>query len=256
MKESGRRAVIRQSSCRSEPAAALRGLANGSSPARVSCRFMAAKCSLKSSTSPRTSSRGGPPAASRWGMPRFAPRRADGAEVPGDVLAGGAVAAGRARDQGPVLVDQLHRQAVQLRLDHVADGELGGEPQQPPNPGVQLLQLLVGGDVPEREHRLPVGELGEGLGGGAGDALGGRVGGEELRVRAPPAPAAPASAGRTRRRRGPAGRGRSRRGPRRGCGRAAPRLPWGGASSSPRKMAPSPEGCNGKPALRGVRPRR
>ena len=45
MNDSGRVAVTRQSSWRSEPAAALRGLANGSCPCRSMSWFMAAKCS-------------------------------------------------------------------------------------------------------------------------------------------------------------------------------------------------------------------
>ena len=79
-------AVTRQSSWRSDPAAALRGLAKGScsglrpasraSAARRSItRFMASKCSFCSSTSPRTSTRGGTRPASRGSTPAFAPRR-------------------------------------------------------------------------------------------------------------------------------------------------------------------------------------
>ena len=56
---SGRRAVTRGSFCRSDPAAALRGLANGLFPAAVSSALRAAKPSIGKNTSPRTSSRAG-----------------------------------------------------------------------------------------------------------------------------------------------------------------------------------------------------
>ena len=75
MKESGRVAVTRQSSWRSEPAAAFRGLAKGTPPWRRMSWFMASKCFFWSSTSPRTSSLAGASPDSRSGTPRFAPRR-------------------------------------------------------------------------------------------------------------------------------------------------------------------------------------
>ena len=75
MKESGRLAVMRQSSWRSDPAAALRGFANGSPPCRTMMRFIVSKCFFWSSTSPRTSSRAGGSSFSRPGTPRFAPMR-------------------------------------------------------------------------------------------------------------------------------------------------------------------------------------
>ena len=56
---SGRLAVTRGSFCRSEPAAALRGLANGALPASTSEALSAAKPSTGKKTSPRTSSSAG-----------------------------------------------------------------------------------------------------------------------------------------------------------------------------------------------------
>ena len=56
---SGRVAVTRGSFCRSEPAAALRGLANGALPASTSAALRSAKSSTGKNTSPRTSSSAG-----------------------------------------------------------------------------------------------------------------------------------------------------------------------------------------------------
>ena len=56
---SGRDAVTFGSFWRSEPAAALRGLANGFSPASTSRAFSSSKRSIGKKTSPRTSTRSG-----------------------------------------------------------------------------------------------------------------------------------------------------------------------------------------------------
>jgi len=56
---SGRLAVTRGSFCRSEPAAALRGLANGDLPASTNRALRASKPSTGKNTSPRTSSSAG-----------------------------------------------------------------------------------------------------------------------------------------------------------------------------------------------------
>ena len=54
-------AVTRGSFCRSEPAAALRGLANGGLPASVSATFSSPNPATGKNTSPRTSSVSGQP---------------------------------------------------------------------------------------------------------------------------------------------------------------------------------------------------
>ena len=56
---SARLAVTRGSFCRSEPAAELRGLANGALPASTSPALSAANSSTGKNTSPRTSSSSG-----------------------------------------------------------------------------------------------------------------------------------------------------------------------------------------------------
>ena len=59
MSDSGRVAVTRGSFCRSEPAAELRGLANGGLPASVSRSFSSWNAATGRNTSPRTSSSSG-----------------------------------------------------------------------------------------------------------------------------------------------------------------------------------------------------
>ena len=57
--DSGRLAVTRGSFCRSDPAAALRGLANGALPASTSVALSASNAATGKNTSPRTSSSSG-----------------------------------------------------------------------------------------------------------------------------------------------------------------------------------------------------
>ena len=58
---SARDAVIRGSFCRSDPAAELRGFANGGLPASVSRRFSSSNAATGRNTSPRTSRTSGQP---------------------------------------------------------------------------------------------------------------------------------------------------------------------------------------------------
>ena len=95
-----RLAVTRGSFCRSEPAAVLRGLANGALPASTSDALSSSKRATGKNTSPRTSSTRGHVVA---GQP--VGDVVDRADVGRDVLAGAAVAAGGAADQPAVLVD-------------------------------------------------------------------------------------------------------------------------------------------------------
>ena len=114
---SGRDAVTRGSFCRSDPAAALRGLANGALPASTS-RALSSRELLDREEhlaahleQPGTSS----PASSRG-------HGGDGAHVERDVLAGRAVAAGQRAHQSAVLVEQVDGHAVDLELAQVVDG--------------------------------------------------------------------------------------------------------------------------------------
>ena len=182
MKERGRRAVTRQSSWRSEPAAALRGFAKGSLAGADDLpvhrlEVLLEEQHLAADLDPRRRRPGEPV--------RDAAVRAQAAHHPqvgGDVLAVHPVAARRALHQRAPLVDQLDREAVQLRLDHVAHRRAGGEPEQPAHARVDLAELLVGLDVAEREHGLAVNDPLEPLRRRARDALGGRVRRHQLRV--------------------------------------------------------------------------
>ena len=96
----------------------------------------------------------------------------EGREVAGDVLAGGAVAAGRAGDEAAALVAERHRQPVDLRLGHRLDGQSGIVAQllQPAaDTGHEFGELGVGEGVVERQHRPAVDDLGEAGGGGGAD---------------------------------------------------------------------------------------
>jgi hypothetical protein len=101
-------------------------------------------------TSPRTSTVAG--SRSRAGQ-------TDGPQVGGDVLAGRAVAAGRALDEAAALVAQRDGQAVDLELGDVAQlrGRLRGgrQAQALADALVEGAQLVLVEDVAEREHRPP-----------------------------------------------------------------------------------------------------
>ena len=74
-------------------------------------------------------------------------------QVGRDVLAHQAVASGRPHRQRAVLVDQLHRHAVELRFDEVLDVLVA---EQLADPRVELRHLLRGGDVRQRQHLVRV----------------------------------------------------------------------------------------------------
>ena len=103
----------------------------------------------------------------------------DGADVRGDVLPGGAVAAGGAAHEATLLVEERDREAVELGLADVVDGA-GDEPGDPLTP---REELLAGERVVEREHRLEVGDLRERRRDPRrAGTPGGRVGGDEIGV--------------------------------------------------------------------------
>ena len=108
--------------------------------------------------------------------------RLDRPEVRGDVLAGRAVAAGRALDEAAALVAQRDREAVDLELRDVAQvrRRLRGRRQAEaaPDARVERPQLVVAERVGEREHRPAVADLVERRADRAADALGRRVRGE------------------------------------------------------------------------------
>ena len=81
------------------------------------------------------------------------------ADVGGDVLAGGAVAARGAAHQLAVLVAQRQRQAVDLRLGHERPASRRRQPQEAPDAGDELGHVLFVERVVEREHRHGVATL-------------------------------------------------------------------------------------------------
>ena len=107
--------------------------------------------------------------------------RLDRTEVRGHVLAALAVSARRAPDEHAVLVDQRDRGAVDLRLEHVRDGLVRAEPLA--DVVGPLLERLARRHLLERAHRREVLHLPEAVRRRRADALGRRVGRDELRVR-------------------------------------------------------------------------
>ena len=105
--------------------------------------------------------------------------RVDELRVVGDVLADPAVAAGRERPHPAALVDDVHREAVDLELAehrrHRAEVALDAR-----GPRVELLE---GERVVEAEHPLQVLDRREHSGGLAADRLGRRVLADQLGVR-------------------------------------------------------------------------
>ncbi len=104
----------------------------------------------------------------------------DRAQVLGDVLADAPVAARGAADEAPTLVEQRHPESVDLGLADVCRGEAG---LRPPDPRLELLELLHGHRVVQRQHRDEVLDRGEGLRPPPARPLGRAVGGDQLRVR-------------------------------------------------------------------------
>ena len=104
----------------------------------------------------------------------------NGAEIGGDVLAGGAVTSRRPLHEGAFLVAQGDREAIDLRLAHQFHGFAFIESQKTPD------ALDEGGDVGfvegvvEREHGFGMGDLGEAGGRFGAHALRGAVVADEI----------------------------------------------------------------------------
>ena len=201
---SARVAVTRGSFWRSEPAAALRGLANDRL-AGLGHRLVEPLERLDRAGTPRRA----PRAASGTGNSSVpvsrCGHRVDRLDVGGDVLAGAAVAAGERPDQPAVLVEQVDRQPVDLELAQ----QVGLLDAVAAEPGVPRLELLVGERVVEALHPLQVvdrGELGRDR---AADLLGRRVRRAQLGELLLELLRAGAAAGRSRRRRASGRRARS-----------------------------------------------
>jgi hypothetical protein len=162
--------VIDESFCRSEPAAALRGFGASFWPRVQLAEARDRQVDL----------------AAHLGHGRQAVAahlQRDGRDRPQvdrDILALDAVASGRAADENAVLVGEVDREPVDLRLDHVRDRLVGVEPLA--DVLGPLEQAPVVGHLLERAHRRQVLHLLEPLARGRADPLGRRIGRDQLRV--------------------------------------------------------------------------
>ena len=104
----------------------------------------------------------------------------DGPQVRRDVVALLAVSPRGAQGQRAVLVAQAHGHAVDLQFDRV--GVFPLRTQQVADAAVEVPDLLIVVRVPDGEHGHGVADDGKGSGGRPPDALGGRVGGDQVGV--------------------------------------------------------------------------
>ncbi len=210
---------MRESSWRSEPAAALRGFGAGFLPAATSCSFSRANAeSGKVDLTAHLEQRG---RLLTRGPSQLERDRADRAQVRGHLLAAAAVAARRAADEAAVLVDERDRGAVDLRLDHVGDRLVRVEPLA--HVVGPLQQRLVGRHLLERAHRRDVLDLAKALRRAERRRAGSASRPSRALAAPPPAASARRRAGRTPRRRSRARRGRGSGAGGDGGARAAPR---------------------------------
>ena len=167
------------SSCRSEPAAVLRGFMYTGSPCSARSSLSRAKAAVGRYTSPRTSTSAGGDGSSITSGSTRTVRRFAVTSSPTSPLPRVAPSVKRA-----VAVDQGDREPVDLGLGDVARlvGHAGRR-QQAADALVPGLQLVLVARVRERQHRLQVAHLDEALAQPADDPLGGRVGRDEVRVR-------------------------------------------------------------------------
>ena len=83
------------------------------------------------------------------------------AHVGGHVLAFVAVAARRRLHEFAILIAQTAGETVDLGFRHDIERRAVAQAQKTPHPGAELLGLLVGEDIAERQHRHAVADLGE-----------------------------------------------------------------------------------------------
>ncbi len=104
----------------------------------------------------------------------------DLAQVGGDVLAGGAIAAGRALHERAILIAQADRQAVELGLGR--EQQLAAV-QALIDAAHEVAHFLVAEGIAQRQHRQGVHHFGEARGRPAADLVAGRLGVVQLRMR-------------------------------------------------------------------------
>ena len=91
------------------------------------------------------------------------------ADIGGDVLAFGAVAAGGGGDEFAILVAQRHRQPVDLRLGAEGDLLVVAQLQKAADAGDEIDDVLIREGVVERQHRHRVADFLEAAGGRGAD---------------------------------------------------------------------------------------
>src|SRR5438874_564027 len=115
-----------------------------------------------------------------WKLRRHRHRQGDAGnrlDVRRHVFADVAVATGRPDLVAAVLVQQAHREAVDLQLGHVLDLDVA---DRSPNALVELTHLIAVEGIAEAQHRRPMGYLRKGVGRRSSDSLGRRVGRDQL----------------------------------------------------------------------------
>ena len=155
------------------------GWRRAASPASSRSSLMRLNSALGMNTSPRASSDGGLREPCRDDRDRL--------QVRGHVLAGRAVAAGRALGEPTAVVAQADREAIDLELGAVA--QVGGgfgrrrQAEALAHARIEPAQLVVAERVRERQHRTGVADLVErGAGRCPADTLRRRLRGDQLRV--------------------------------------------------------------------------
>src|SRR3990172_3911756 len=106
--------------------------------------------------------------------------RLDGSKVLGDICSPAAIAAGGSPHELPVLIEERHAEAIDLRLCHVVERRAGKRARET---SFKLEEVLLARGVVEREHGRFVLDRREQVDRDASDTLGGTVRGDELRIR-------------------------------------------------------------------------
>ncbi len=102
------------------------------------------------------------------------------AEIGGDVLALGAVAARRTADEAAALIGQIDRQSIDLRFRDECQRRIRGQPDKAARAGAELGEFLGVHRVVQRQHRHAVAHLGETGLRRPSDAVGRRVVANEM----------------------------------------------------------------------------
>ncbi len=151
--------------CRSDPAAALRGLANWRGEIRLGHIDLAAHFEQVGDR------------VARQPLGYIG----NGADVRRDILPRRAVAARRGQHQFALLIAQRTGQAVNLRLGGQRDRRIVGQRQEATHTGKKFGNVLIGKAIVEAHHADGVGDFLERGGGGRAHLRIGRIGADEVR---------------------------------------------------------------------------